>query len=165
MFKTEEKDVQQLLQEKGELLEVLGRAPGQKAEGVTRIVYENLNGLLALLSGNFKLDKLNEIINDLEVDIFGFNEHWINLKHKDNRKHSISQLFNGGKSLVKGILNHNKHKKIDKYVRKRTQEGDTGMVAFGEMACWMHRSGSGSDETGLARWTYIKFIGKKGIWQ
>ncbi len=35
-------EVQQLLKERGELLEVLGVAPGSKSDGVVRLVYENV---------------------------------------------------------------------------------------------------------------------------
>jgi exonuclease III len=136
--------------------------PGQKAEGVTRLVYENINGLLAKLSGNDKLDKLRLILDELEADLFGFNEHRINKKHADNRKYGVTQLFNGGESLVKGILSHNKHEQIDKYLAKRTQEGGTGMVAFGEAASLMNRDNSGEDETGLGRWTFFELRGDDG---
>ena len=39
------------------LLKVHGLPPGQKGEGVTRVIYENLNGLQSTLSKNEKLDK------------------------------------------------------------------------------------------------------------
>jgi hypothetical protein len=158
---SEEIEIQRLLEEKRELLEVLGWAPGQKAEGVTRLVYENLNGLLARLSGNEKLEKLKLILDDLEADIFGFNEHRVNKKHRDNKKHSLVQLFDGGESLVKGIWSHNKHEQIDKYLSKRTQEGGTGMLSFGEAASLTitNRDNCGEDATGLARWTYFEIKG------
>jgi hypothetical protein len=161
-FSGEDHELQQLLEEKRELLEVLGIAPGQKGEGVTRLIYENINGLLAKLSGNDKLDKLRVVLDDLEADLFGFNEHRINKKNKDNRKYSVTQLFDGGESLVKGILSHNKHEQVDKYLSKRTQEGGTGMVAFGETASLMNRDNSGEDETGLGRWTYFEIRGEDG---
>jgi hypothetical protein len=40
-----------------ELLSVHGVAPGSKAEGVVRLIYENLNGLNSRMSDNRKLDK------------------------------------------------------------------------------------------------------------
>lgn len=154
--------IQQLLQEKAEFLKVLGIAPGSKPEGITRIALQNLNGLPAKLHNNTKLEQQKSALDDLEVDIFGFNEHRNNLQHKDCRKHGISQLFNGGETMVKGIWCSNEREEIDKYVRKRSREGGTGMVAFGEMASLMDQVSSGKDETGLARWTYLEFKGKEG---
>jgi hypothetical protein len=161
-FTGEDFELQQLLEEKKELLEVLGIAPGQKGEGITRLVYENINGLMAKLSGNEKLDKLRQVLDDLEADVFGFNEHRVNKKHKDNRKYGVTQLFDGGESLVKGIWSHNKHERVDKYLAKRTQEGGTGMVAFGEAASLMNRDNSGEDESGLGRWTFFELRGEDG---
>ena len=56
-----------------EIFEVHGIAPGKKPEGVTRVMYENLNGLNNRSEGNKKLDKAKEITNDLEVDIVAYN--------------------------------------------------------------------------------------------
>jgi hypothetical protein len=56
-----------------ELLQVHETAPGSKQEGVTRLLYENLNGINSRLSQNDKLDKLREINNDLEADIVCYN--------------------------------------------------------------------------------------------
>jgi hypothetical protein len=80
----EQQEVQQLLEERADLLEVLGVAPGQKAEGIVRVVYENVNGLRAQLSGNDKLEKLKTILDDLEADVFAMNEHRNNMKHNAN---------------------------------------------------------------------------------
>ncbi len=43
------------------LLEVHGLPPDCKGEGVTRVIYENLNGLQSTLSKNEKLDKAQQI--------------------------------------------------------------------------------------------------------
>ena len=82
-FTSETDKVQQLLSEKADFLKVLGTAPGSKSEGVSRILLENLNSLPAKLHNNSKLDKLKHVLNNMEADIFGFNEHRNNLKHKD----------------------------------------------------------------------------------
>ena len=49
------------------------------------MIYENLNGLNNRIGGNKKLNKAKEIINDLEVDVVAYNEHRMNLPHKQNR--------------------------------------------------------------------------------
>ena len=48
------------------LLEVHGVPPGRKGEGITRLIYENLNGLQSTLSNkNEKLEKAWRVIDDL----------------------------------------------------------------------------------------------------
>ena len=68
------------------LLEVHGIAPGKKRDGITRLIYENLNGVNNILTGNDKLDKARQVINDLGADIVAYNEHRLNLRHKSNVK-------------------------------------------------------------------------------
>ena len=68
------------------LLDVHGLPPSRKGDGVTRVIYENLNGLQsALLSKKEKLDKARQVINDLQADVMCYNEHNQSLKHKINR--------------------------------------------------------------------------------
>jgi hypothetical protein len=110
-----------------ELLQVHGVAPGTKLEGVIRLIYENLNGLNARMSDNEKLDKARELIDDLEADIVCYNEHRLNLMHKDN-KSGFSQLFRGGESEIRSIAAHNKHEGKDV---GRVQEGGTAMLLYG----------------------------------
>ena len=73
------REVWQLLEEKGGILEVLGVTPGLKSDGIVWLVYENVNGLPAQLSNNAKLDKITTILDDLNSDIFAFTEHRNNL--------------------------------------------------------------------------------------
>ena len=84
------------------LLEVHGLPPGQKGEGVTRVIYENQNGLQSTLSKNEKLDKARQVINDLQADVVHYNEHRQNLKHKTNRD-GFCQMFNGGETDLRAI--------------------------------------------------------------
>jgi hypothetical protein len=82
---SEKLDIQRLLEDKAERLEVQGMAQSQKAEGILQLLYENVDGLRAQLGGNEKLSKLKVVLDDLEADIFAFNEHKNNLKHKLNK--------------------------------------------------------------------------------
>jgi hypothetical protein len=67
------------------LLEVHGLPPGRKGHGVTRLIYENLNGLQSTMSKqNGKLEKVRQVIDDLQADIVCYNEHCQNLRHKTN---------------------------------------------------------------------------------
>jgi hypothetical protein len=58
------------------LLEVHGLPLGRKRDGVTRLIYENLNGLQStMFSKNGKLEKARQVIYDLHADIVCYNEH------------------------------------------------------------------------------------------
>jgi hypothetical protein len=116
-----------------ELLSVHGVALGSKAEGIVRLIYENVNRLNSRMSDNEKLDKARELIHDLEADIVCYNEHRLNLMHKDN-KNGFSQLFRGGEADIRTIAAHNRHE--GKEVG-RVQEGGTAMLL--RMAFWLSR--------------------------
>ncbi len=79
------------------LLDVHGLPPGQKGEGVTRVIYKNLNGLQSALSKNEKLDKAWQVINDLQADVVCYNEHCQNLKHKTNQNMGSVRCSMGGR--------------------------------------------------------------------
>jgi hypothetical protein len=112
-----------------EVLQVHGVLPGRKEEGITRLLYENANGIYNRLGGNEKLDKAKDIINELGADIVAYNEHRQNLRHKDNRN-GWNQLFRGGEADVRSVVAHNDHEadRID-----RVQEGGTGLLMFGPL--------------------------------
>ena len=79
------------------LLEVHGVPPGRKGEGVTRLIYENLNGLQStLLSKNEKLEKARRVIDDLQADVVCYNKHQQKLRHKANQN-GFRQMFKGGR--------------------------------------------------------------------
>ena len=118
-FNRDKEEIQQLLEKKAEFLEVLGDTPGKKSEGVTRIACENVNTLPARLRGNEKLEKLKHVIDDLELDILGLIEHRNNLKHKDCRRHGVTQLFDGGETLVRGQWCSNENVDVDKFMERR----------------------------------------------
>ncbi len=48
-----------------EVLRIHGVAPVSKAEGVIRLIYENVNGISNKLSNNDKVEKAKEIIENL----------------------------------------------------------------------------------------------------
>lgn len=100
------------------------------------------------------------IIDDMEVDVLAFNEHKINFAHKDNRRHGLAKLFNGGETLTRAVGGNLKHP-IAKSLGKR-MEGGTGIVAYGELASLLNQDLSGMDTTGLARWSYMTFTGREG---
>jgi hypothetical protein len=109
------------------LLKVHGLPPGWKGDGLARVIYENFNGLQSMLSKSEKLDKDQQIINDLQADVVYYNEHRQNLKHKTNRS-GFHQMFNGGETALRALAAHNANKDAGKF-----QEGRTAMLVFGDL--------------------------------
>lgn len=138
-----------------EVLRVHGVAPGTKAEGVARLIYENLDGLINSIGGNEKLEKAEGIIDNLEADLECYNAHKLNLMHKDN-KNGFSQLFKGSKVEVRSVSAHNSH---EGKVVGRYQEGGTAALVFGQLVKQYDFEASGQDESGLARWVVLVFLG------
>lgn len=104
-----------------------GVAPGSKPEGGWRLIYENLNGIWLRILGNDKLEKAQGI-DDVEADIVCYDEHRLNLMHKENRN-GFSQMFKEGKAKVLTIPAQNSHE--GKEVGK-VQEKGTEMLLFGD---------------------------------
>ena len=152
-------EIRSQLEQHEELLRVLGTAPGVKADGIVRLVYENVNGLPARLGNNGKLDKIKTLLDDLNADIFALNEHRNNINHRQYRHNGINQLFYGGEAMVRGIWGYNKHENMEGFLQKQTLEGGTALVAYGELAGYMDPSKAGTDSIGLGRWTYMEFKG------
>ena len=101
--------------------------------------------------------------DDLEADIFAITEHKNNMKRQRNRRHGVAQLFNGGEVMARGKLACNGQEGQEKFLDKKSQEGGTGMVAFGELASLLGSGRIGMDKTGLGRWTYMEFKGEEGV--
>jgi hypothetical protein len=132
-----------------EVLRVHGVLPGRREEGITRLIYENANGLSNRLGGNAKLNKAKDLIDKLEADVVLYNEHRQNLMHSDNRN-GWNQLSRGGEAEVRSIVAHNVHKGCQV---GRLQEGGTGILMFGQLTEYLDMPNSGKDESGLGRWT------------
>ena len=110
-----------------DLLTVHGVAPGPKPEGVTRLIYENPDGFNTRISGNEKLDKAKEVIDELEAYAVAYAEHKINCAHKDN-VNGMGQMFNGGEAEIRTQTGHNVHEDVG-----RTQQGGTSLLLFGSL--------------------------------
>jgi hypothetical protein len=140
------------------LLEVHGVPPGRKGEGITRLMYENLNGLQSTLSSkNKKLEKAWQVIDNLQVDIVCYNEHRQNPWHKSNRN-GFRQMLNGGETELRAIASNNVHKDVGKI-----QEGGTAMMTYGGLIQQFDPEGSGRNDLGLGRWTFMRFVGDDKI--
>jgi hypothetical protein len=104
---SEDQDITALVDKHCTLLTPLGITPSTKGEGITRILYENINGLQAKITGNEKLHKIMENVDDLEVDLSAFNEHKINFKHKESKCQGLGKLLDGGETrAIGGNISH-----------------------------------------------------------
>ena len=140
-----------------EILEVHGDPPGRKADGVCRLIYENINGLPNRMAGNHKLDRAREMIHKLEADVVAFNEHKTNLSSRKN-VNGFRKLFQGGETELRAIAAHNAHSNVGK-----RQEGGTCLLAIGSLLGHYDPDSSGKDESGLGRWTFMTFKGRDGF--
>ena len=141
----------------GDLLNVHGIAPGAKPEGVTRLIYENPDGFNTRISGNEKLEKAKELIDELEADVVAYSEHKINSAHKDN-VNGMGQMFNGGEAEIRTQTGHNRHENVG-----RRQQGGTSLLLYGQLIDQYDFEESGKDDTGLGRWVVMVFRGSDGI--
>ena len=132
--------------------------PGRKGEGITRLIYENLNRLQYTLSNkNEKLEKAWRVIDNLQADVVCYNKHRQNLWNKANRN-GFRQMFNGGETELRAIASQNAHESVGKY-----QEGGTAVLSYGNLLQQFDPEGSGCDDLGLGRWTHMRFVGEDRI--
>lgn len=136
-----------------EILQVHGFAPPKKADGVVRLIYENVNGFQNRIYGNEKVERAKEIHDELEVDIAAYCEHQLNMKHKKNCN-GFNQLFKGGEAAVQSVVAHNIHENIG-----RVQQGGTSLLLFGHLTEQLDLDESGKDNTGLGRWSVMTLKG------
>ncbi len=74
------------------LLVVHGCAPGTKADVVTQLLMENINGLSTSIDNNTTLEKSKLIIEEFEADIVAITEHRIKFMNKSNFN-GFNQMF------------------------------------------------------------------------
>jgi len=67
-------------------------------------------------------------------------------------------MFNGGETDLWAIASHNVHESVGKY-----QEGGTAVLSYGNLLQQFNPEGSGRDDLGLGRWTYMRFVGEDRI--
>jgi hypothetical protein len=149
----EEQLIKEIREVSDYLLKVHGVLPGWKGEGITRLIYENLNGLQStLLIKNEKLEKARRVIDELQADIVCYNEHRQNLWHQLNRN-GFRQMFNQGETELRAIASNNVHKEVGKF-----QEGSTAIMTYGNLIQQFDPEGSGCNHLGLGCWTFMRFV-------
>ena len=137
------------------LLEVHGDPPPSKADGVCRLLYENLNGINNRMASNHKLNKAKQLIHDLEADMVAYNEHRLNLSNKRNIN-GFKKMFHRGETEIRTLAAHNTH---EQEIAGAYQEGGTCLLAYGGIIDQFDRETSGRDESGLGRWVHMAFHG------
>ncbi len=133
-----------------------GVLPGRKEEGITWLMYKNMNGFSNRMGGNEKLGKAKDLIDELEADVVLYNEHRQNLMHSDNRN-GWNQLFRGGEADVRSVVAHNIYEGRNV---GRTQEGGMGILMFGQLTEYLDMPNSGKDASGLGRWSMMVIKGE-----
>ena len=131
----------QLLQDGG-----VGYMPRKKGGGWVRLMFENWNSLGVGTHG-WKVDRLNQMIKDLNVDVIAGCEsqcHW-NLVPAQKQ---FMQLICPGMS-TRGIAANNRNETIN-----RDQMGGTAIAAIGRLSDVVTEVGC--DITGLGRWSWIR---------
>ena len=141
-----------------EILEVHGVAPERKAEGVTRVIYDNSDGINNRIGGNKELEKTKDILDDLEADAVMINEHRINCIHKDNRNR-LSQIFNGGECEIRLVAGQNVHENKC----GRVQKSGIGILLYGSLIDQYNFEDSGKYDTGIGRWVSMVLQVADGI--
>ena len=100
-----------------EILIVHGIAPGKKPDRVTIIIYGNANSFNTRISGDKKVEKAKEVINELEEEVVCYNKHRVNMKHIENHN-GFNKLFRRGEADIRSVVAHNVHENVG-----RVQEG------------------------------------------
>jgi len=121
------------------LLTVHGTAPGSKQDGTCRLLYENINGISTKMSGNKKLDKAKQLIDELEADIVAYNEIRVNWKHKGN-VNGLAKMFHGGELEIRAVAGHNAHDHPSGRNQDKIQEGGTALLTYGRDRKGCHRA-------------------------
>jgi hypothetical protein len=67
-------------------------------------------------------------------------------------------MFKGGEMDLRANTSHNVHESVGK-----NQEGGTAVLSYGNLLQQFDPEGSGHDDLGLGRWTYMRFVGEDRI--
>ena len=63
------------------------------------MIYKNPDGFNMRISGNEKLEKAKELIDELGADVVAYSEYKLNSAQKNNLN-GMGQMFNGGESEI-----------------------------------------------------------------
>ena len=118
-----------------------------KEDSTYRICFENINGLGFHVSYNIKQDRFITWARENEIDAMGWAELNINWRLTTPSEKLRERMRQGAWDKLNVSTAHNIHEKLTKY-----QPGRVSLMTFDQLA---HRvSSSGSDSSGLGRWTW-----------
>ena len=123
-----------------------------KGDGDIRIATKNIQGL-GLTPGNSKEDELKEWMVNRDLDIVGLQElnvNWNKCKHKAR---FCERFRSPAWEYIRDSVAHNKHDR-----KHRHYYGGCATIGINQVT---HRvAGSGADERGLGRWSWLLLKGK-----
>lgn len=135
---------------------IFGDALIPKEDGICRIVSQNVGCLGVSMFGNNKLRTAKEWLLTNQVDICGWQEIGF-ANHLLPRHERMSERLSDRRwKAVRTSTSTNTFDDVDKF-----QWGGTATVAFNIFAYMRHSSGT--DESGLGRWSWILLEGHKGV--
>ena len=127
--------------------EIWGDQFESKPPNTYRLCFENINGLGFEVSHNIKQDRFITWARENEIDVMGWAELNINWRLATPSEKLRERLRPGAWDKLQLSTAHNIHEKLTKY-----QPGGVSLISFDQIA---HRvSSSGSDPSGLGRWTW-----------
>ena len=127
--------------------EAWGDPMTSKADNCYRICFENINGLGFDVHHNIKQDRFITWARENEVDAMGWAELNINWRMATPSEKLRERLRPGRWDKMSVSTAHNIHEKLTKY-----QPGGVSLVTFDQLS--QRVSSSGSDPSGLGRWTW-----------
>ena len=122
-----------------------------KEPGTVRLVFENMNKLAPWRPKGWKLEKARAMMKETSGDFYLGAEVGTNWS-KMRKGQDLSTLFRTN-TEAKTICGYNKHDNIE-----RGQEGGTAIIALDSAATMVSKSGT--DFTGLGRWSWMWIRGK-----
>ena len=135
--------------------EYWGDKLGLKDVDMLRVVSKNIQGL-GLQAGNPKEDELKSWIVNKNIDLIGIQEINVNWNKCNNKNRFSERIRNPAWEFARYSVAFNKHDK--KY---RHQYG--GCISLGVEQVTHRISGSGADERGLGRWSWLLLKGKDKV--
>ena len=133
-------------------LPVIGDKVGRKKENNIRIYFENFNGIRSGIKGADKGGYFGKLMETLDVDCFGAAE--TNLQWR-LAKNSPSKILGLGKHTRTAFACNNNEHTTEK------QQGGTVISMMEYYSPYVEETGT--DETGLGRWSWIKLKGNNNL--
>ena len=125
----------------------------EKESGIIRIVSQNVNCIGVSNEINHKQEHAKDWIYEHSVDVMGWQETGVAFHSLPIRKRLAHRMKDIRWDKMRISSANNKHENVETF-----QYGGTAVLAFNTAA---HRvKATGSDETGLGRWSWILFEGK-----